>query len=134
MSINSRVEVKERYLYVWVTGVYNLAESLDGLKKTLETAAACHVTRILIDGLGYTGTPSTTDYFRIGEFIAKEVVHFAMFRGVNLLRIAFVFREPLLDREHFDVLVASNRGADAWSFENVPDALKWLGVDGAGGS
>lgn len=131
MSIDSRFEVKEEYLHLWVTGVFALDEALDGLKKTIQTAVENHVTKILIDGLGYTGMPNTTDYYRIGEFIAKEVVRFAVFRGVNMLRIAFVFRAPLLDRGQFDVLVATNRGADVWSFDNVPDALQWLGVSSA---
>ncbi len=126
MSIDLDFEMKEGYLYVRVTGVFTLKEALDAFKKTIEAAANYHAARILIDGLEFKGAPDTVERYSFGEYIAEALAKSEKSGNTKRLRVAFVAREPLLDPDHFIMVVASNRGANVWSFDNLPDALKWL--------
>lgn len=66
--------------------------------------------------------------FYYGEFAAQEIRTFVNF-GVSLAtQFAYVLEKPVLDPQRFGETVAVNRGLYVKTFENVEDALAWLGI------
>jgi hypothetical protein len=81
---------------------------------------------VLIDSLAVEGAPTTVEYYQYGETIAREMRDAVISGRTQRLRIVFVADAPLLDKDHFSEVVANNRGANVWSFNNFEDALQWL--------
>ncbi len=94
----------------------------------LEAVAQHKVKKVLFDGRELTGDPNTIERFYYGEFAAKAVMSFAD-RGVSpRIQFAYVVPAPMLDPERFGETVAVNRGMFVKAFDNLEDALRWLGI------
>ena len=104
----------------------------------MEAIALHRTKRVLIDGRAVTGDPRTMERFYYSEFAAQTVAQYGE-RGVSFSTpFAYVLREPVLEPERFGETVAVNRGLCLKAFDNVEEALEWLGggsgdKPGAGG-
>ena len=66
--------------------------------------------------------------FFYGEFAAQEIAKFAD-RGVSrATQFAYVLEAPVLDLHRFGETVAVNRGMYVKVFDNLQDALEWIGI------
>lgn len=126
MSVDLTFEMQAEYLYVQVSGPFDLDESIETFIKILDMAGQHGAVKVLINGMGIKGTPNTADYYYLGENIAKEMRNAVISGRTKNLRIAFVALPPYLDKGHFVEVVATNRGANVWSFDNLEDARSWL--------
>ena len=126
MSMKLELSPASDFLKVRVTGEFSLAEARRTFLEMLGGVAQHKVQKVLFDGRGITGEPSTMERFYHGEFAAKAVVSFAT-RGVSrATRFAYVLQEPVLDSRRFGETVAVNRGMFVRAFDNLEDALAWL--------
>jgi len=129
MSLKSKFEMKKEYLHLKVSGDFSIDEACSLFVKGFETIASHKSSKILADLINVNGRPSVTDYYIYGSSIANELIKFWNKKGGGALQLAHVAAEPLFDSDRFADLVAANRGANMKSFNNIDDALEWLGVD-----
>ena len=75
------------------------------------------------------GEPKTIERFFYGEFVARAIAEFAD-RGMvsRATQFGYVLDEPVLDTQRFGETIAVNRGMFVKTFDNLQDALGWLGV------
>ncbi|HUC99651.1 MAG TPA: hypothetical protein VMR88_14275 [Candidatus Polarisedimenticolaceae bacterium] len=96
-----------------------------------EAVARYQVKKVLFDGRRLTGDPDTLERFYYGKFAADAVLQFKD-RGVSpATQFAYVLKEPVLDAQRFGETVAVNRGMLVKTFDNLEDALGWLGISQA---
>jgi len=94
----------------------------------LEAVARNKVGKVLFDGRGLAGNPKIMERFYYGEFAAQAVAKFTT-RGVSrATKFAYVLEVPMLDPRRFGETVAVNRGMFVKAFDNLDDALGWLGI------
>ena len=117
------------FLRVGAVGEFSLEEASRTFLEMLEAVARHKVRKVLFDGRGLRGVAETMERFYYGEFAARAVVEFAD-RGMlsRSTQFGYVLEEPLLDRQKFGETVAVNRGMFVKTFDNLQDALAWLGV------
>ena len=120
-------------LNVAAAGKFSLSEAKRTFLEMLEAAAEHQTRKVLIDGRKLTGKPEVIERFYYGAFAAQTVAHF---RGgmLSYARFAYVLREPVLDPGRFGETVAVNRGMNVKVFDNLEEAVKWLGVARIDGS
>ena len=131
MDFEMQFEMRPQYLYVRVAGVYSLEAARRSFSKGLEVIDQNHAAKVLVDCRQVSGTPSLGDYYSYGEFIAQEQYKPTKTGRMRRPQLAYVAIKPLMNKAHFAQLVATNRGANMRSFENMEDALRWLGVEPA---
>jgi hypothetical protein len=126
MGMDQRFEMRRDYLYVQLTGDFEIDEAIR-LYSIVQKEADLHgATRVLIDCLQLEGNPDITDRYRYGKFVAEQQHDNALRRS----RItAYVGLEPPFDERRFGEVVATNRSARIKRLDRTEDALKWLGVD-----
>ena len=66
--------------------------------------------------------------FYYGEFAAEAVAKFTAHGVSGATQFAYLLEVPVLDPERFGETVAVNRGMLVKTFDNLPDALAWLGA------
>jgi hypothetical protein len=126
MRIETRVETG--FLYVYAMGDFSLEAAKSSFIEMLEIIATQKVEKIIFDGRKLTGEPKTIERFYYGEFAAQAVVEFED-RGVSpATQFAYILEEPVLDPLRFGETVAVNRGMFVKAFDNLQDALRWLGI------
>ncbi|HSM73311.1 MAG TPA: hypothetical protein VK852_01675, partial [Desulfobacterales bacterium] len=69
----------------------------------------------------------TIERFLYGSFAAHAVATRLKPGAPRAPQFAYLLREPVLDPRRFGETVAVNRGMWVRSFDNVEDALEWLG-------
>jgi hypothetical protein len=82
--------------------------------------------KVLVDCLLIVGSPTMVDRYALAEFLAQEVVG-CIIAGKIVPHLAILGREPLVDPNRFAELVATNRGVQMKTVEQMEDALSWLG-------
>ena len=121
------VEDKKSYLYVRVSGSFDLEEAKKCLAKILDSAVELGIPNLLIDGTLVTGNPTVLERYTLGEYIAgKNIEHKKA--GFASLRLAAVGVPPVLESGRLTQLVARNRSANIFVTDNIAEAVKWLGV------
>ena len=119
MKINYSFEKRNFYIYLTLTGNFNMNEvlSFGGIIKE-----KCHeenTYKILVDSLELEQMNlSTTDRFRIGEKVASEFG--------SAFKMASVIKKENIDSNNFGDIVALNRGANFKSFDDIESAKAWL--------
>jgi len=109
-------------------GEFSLEEAKRTFLELLEAVARHQVKKVLFDGRRLTGDPDTLERFYYGKFAADAVLQFKD-RGVSpSTQFAYVLKEPVLDPQRFGETVAVNRGMLVKTFDNLEDALGWLGI------
>ena len=128
MSMKFELCPESDFLKVVVMGEFSLEEATRTFLEMLEAVARHKVMKVLFDGRGIAGEPKTMERFYHGEFAAQSVANFAT-RGVSrATRFAYIPDEPVLDPRRFGETVAVNRGMLIKTFDNLEDALGWLGA------
>ena len=116
------------FLNVAAVGEFSLQEAERTFLEMLEAVARYKVEKVLFDGRRLTGAPDTMERFYYGEFAADSVFKFRD-RGISTAtKFAYVLKEPVLDPRRFGETVAVNRGMYVKTFDNLEDAVGWLGI------
>ena len=116
------------FLNVAAVGEFSLQEAERTFLEMLEAVARYKVEKVLFDGRRLTGAPDTMERFYYGEFAADSVFKFRD-RGISTAtKFAYVLKEPVLDPRRFGETVAVNRGMYVKAFDNLEDAVRWLGI------
>ncbi len=117
MNYNYSVEKKEGYLYLNISGEFEINQFLDlpGLMK-IECEKE-KVFKVLVNGFNIIGTNlSIIDRFSLGEKIAQILHH--------SIKVAILW--PDKHNNKFAETVAVNRGANLRVFGKETEAKKWL--------
>jgi len=109
-------------------GKFTLKEAKRSFLEMLDAVARYQVKKVLFDGRRITGNPESMERFYYGEFAAQAVIEYSE-RGVpRTTQFAYVLEYPVLDPGRFGETVAVNRGMRVKAFDNLDDALGWLGT------
>jgi hypothetical protein len=128
MGMILKISAESVFLRVGATGDFSLVEAKRTFIETLEAVARNKVEKVLFDGRGLAGDPKIMERFFYGEFAARSVAQFTP-RGVSAsTQFAYVLKVPVLDPMRFGETVAVNRGMVVKTFDNLNDALEWLGI------
>ena len=129
MSIKLEICPESGFLRVGAVGEFSLAEAKRTFLEMLEAVARHKVGKVLFDGRGLVGAPETMERFYYGDFAARAVAESAD-RGMlsRSTQFGYVLEEPVLDPQRFGENVAVNRGMYVKIFDNLQDALAWLGI------
>ncbi len=117
-----------RFLRVEAKGQFSLKEAKRTYLDMLEAIAQNNARKVLFDGRALTGEPKFIERFYYGKFAADEVVKLLDRRECPVPQFAYVLKKPVLDPQKFGETVARNRGMNVRTFENLEDALVWLGI------
>lgn len=125
MNLKNTYELRSGYLYVKVTGEFDLPSARAVTLEWVERARVHAINRVLCDitlvnGYDDDHTP-TMIRFELAEFAGKAIP--------NNLKLAIMQREQLLSRDRFVENVMVNRGARVRVTSSLNEALEWLGVD-----
>src|SRR5215467_15027401 len=121
MSISGKFEPREEFLHCTASGEYSFEDGCSLIREVLAQSAQRGAIRVLVDGLQIVGSPSVVERYALAEFLAGEIVELERFP-----RLAFLGKEPLVDPNRFGELVATNRGVQIHTVEQMEDAVDWL--------
>ena len=127
MSMKLEIYPELGFLTVRAVGEFSLEEGRRTFLEMLEAVARHNVTKVLFDGRGLVGEPTTMERFYYGESTARAVAASAD----RLTQFAYLLEVPVLDPWRFGETVAVNRGMFVKAFDNQEDALEWLSVSPA---
>jgi hypothetical protein len=132
MSMKLEICPESGFLRVGATGEFSLKEARRTFLEMLEAVALHKVGKVLFDGRGLTGEPEMMERFYYGSFVARAIGE-SMRRGKlsGPTQFGYVLEEPIFDPRKFGESVAVNRGMLVKIFDNLPDALGWLGIPSA---
>lgn len=128
MSLDISIEVRQNYIYVGVTGIYEINEAIDRFNEVLSAITIHKVFKILIDYRNLQELPllMTENYIYSASIANKIQQH------IDLMdehpRIAYVGPERRI-REGYGEKVASEYGFhNVKEFTDINEALRWLEV------
>jgi len=122
MTIEFESRILPGYLRVECTGTYSQDAVLHLYEQAFTFAADAGRDAVLIDARNVTGREPT-----LAERYAGAV-HVADLQSTQTqrIRLAVLGHEPIIHRERFGEIVATNRGALARAFTDENAALEWL--------
>ncbi len=109
------------------TGEFSMEEAKRTFLEMLDAVAHHRAEKILLDGRELKGEPKTIERFLYGRFAAHAVATHLKRGAPRAPQFAYVLQEPVFDPQRFGETVAVNRGMWVKSFDNLGDALEWLG-------
>ena len=124
-----QIDPKPEFLHVTVTGEFALKEAQASFCDILAAAEEHKLAKVLFDGRGISGDPTTIQRFCYAEYVAHETTRFGRRSTVGMPRFAYVLEAPVLDAQRFGETVALNRGMDVKTFDDVGEARRWLRLD-----
>jgi hypothetical protein len=128
MSMKLEICPESGFLRVGATGKFSLKEAKRSFLEMLDAVARYKVKKVLFDGRRITGNPDAMERFFYGEFAAQSVREYSD-RGVSPnTQFAYVLEYPVLDSGRFGETVAVNRGMYVKAFDNLKEALRWIGI------
>ncbi len=131
MGMIVEISAESGFLRVVATGQFSLKEAKRTFLEVIDAVARNKCEKVLFDGRELKGEPETIERFYYGEFAAQAVARYTK-RGVSRVpQFAYVLEEPVLDPRRFGETVAANRGMFVKAFDNLEDALGWLGIASA---
>ena len=134
MDVAFTIRAEEGLLYATLSGAF----SLEGAQRTFLQILACleqhKLPKVVVDGRAVTGEPSDAERYLYGEFVANEVSKQCTRMKWNAPQFAYLLIPPVGDPQRLGENAAVNRGMFVKTFENLDDALKWLGIDSAIGA
>jgi hypothetical protein len=110
------------------TGEFLLPEAEKSFLQILEALEQRNVQKVVVDGRALTGQLSPSERYAYGEFVAKQINAQRSRIAGHDPQFAYVLTPPLLDPERLGENVAVNRGMRVKAFDNLDDALDWLGI------
>ena len=120
-----RVQAEQGIFNAVIVGPFDLPLAQHQFIELLDEAVRSGASKVLIDGRQITGNPTVFERFLYGTFAAcatLEVLHTHNLK----LKFAYVIHEPLRDSERFGENVATNRGMEVRTFEDMNEAVQWL--------
>ena len=115
------------FLHATLSGEFSLAEAKRTFLEILESVELNKAKKVLVDGRTINGKPTTMERFYYGEFVANAVAELRQRVELDLPIFSYVLTEPVLDPRRYGETVAVNRGMFVKTFDNLDDALEWLG-------
>ena len=131
MTITLRMGAGSGVLRVTASGEFSMNEAERTFLDILAAVAQHETGKILVDGRQLEGEPTTIERFLYGDFAASAVARFTKSGLVRAPQFAYVLHKPVLDPGRFGETVAVNRGMWVKVFDDLDDALGWLGVAAA---
>jgi hypothetical protein len=111
------------FVSIVANGNYSLAKANHLFESSVDYALIHKKRKILIDVNNITGNIPLMDRF----YFAENLANYQKKHGRLMLdRIAVIGQEPIVDKERFGELVASNRGVNTKVFTDVKQATDWL--------
>lgn len=126
MSMTVKVMNEPELVLAVATGHFSVEHAKRTFVEVLEAVDRHQAKKVLFDGSGLVGEPTTMERFYYGDFVASEVNKLVYRRGCSAPRFAYVLKPPVLDRQKFGETVAVNRGMLVRTFESREEALAWL--------
>ena len=126
MSLKIATNASSNVLYVLNEGEFTLESAARTFLEVVVTAEENQCTKVLMDGRLVTGDPTIVERFYYGEFAATSVN--VSTRSKLRPQFAYVLHEPVLDPLRLGETVAANRGMQVKTFDNLADAVDWLGL------
>ena len=115
-------------LYATLTGGFSLEEAQRTFLQILASLEQHGVPKVVVDGRPLTGEPSDAERYLYGEFVAKAVSEQCSRMKWNTPQFAYLLIPPVGDPERLGENAAVNRGMFVKTFDNLNDALQWLGI------
>lgn len=131
MGMAMEVSSEEGYLWVRLKGDFSLIEIKELFVQMLEAIALNKAKKVLVDCRDLTGAMTTTERYDYSEFGAQELTR-RYSQGMPLVRLAYISKPPFYDKTKFGENVAVNRGAQAFTTNNIEKALQWLDIAPSG--
>jgi hypothetical protein len=124
MPIEIKIEYKDEILYCTATGEFTLNSARATFVELLESSIKNKAAGVLIDcRLLNIDNMSTMDTYSYAETVANELFNYNYFP-----KLAYLFTSKEINAlRKFGENVAANRGAVVQLFDDITDALKWLG-------
>ena len=116
-------------LYATLSGAFSLEEAQRTFLQILASLEQHRVPKVIVDGRPVTGEPSDAERYLYGEFVAKEVSEQCSRMKWNTPQFAYLLIPPVGDPERLGENAAVNRGMFVKTFDNLNDALEWLGIE-----
>ena len=133
MEVALTTRVDEGLLYATLSGAFVLEEAERTFLQILEALERDGLQKVVVDGRPLTGEPSPAERYLYGEFVAKEVSKQCSRMMWNAPQFAYRLIPPVGDPQRLGENAAVNRGMFVKTFDNLNDALVWLGIDPASG-
>lgn len=128
MELTLSIRTDGELLYATYSGEFSLAEAERTFLEILEALERHEVRKVVVDGRAITGELSDLERFFYGAFVAEEVNKLCNRARCHSPQFAYVLTPPVLDPRRFGETVAVNRGMFVKAFDNLNDALEWLGI------
>ena len=128
MDIILEIRPESGYLHGSARGDFSLQEAKRTFLEMLEAVARHQVKKVLFDGRRLTGDPETIERFYYSKFATDAALQFKDGGVSPATQFAYVLKEPVLDPHRFGETIAVNRGMLVKAFDNLEDALGWLGI------
>ena len=132
MSISLKSAPHDGFLYCQASGEYSFEDACLLLRDVLAKSAQHSATTVLVDCQQMGGRPTAVERYALSEFLAREMVDHIL-ELKRFPRLALLGKQPLVDPNRFEELVATNRGVQMKTVEQMEDALNWLGAPEATG-
>ena len=123
-----RIRAGSGLLRITATGKFSLKEAKRTFLEILDAVSQHKTEKIIFDGRELKGEPERIERFFYGEFASHAVASYRERGVVRYPQFAYVLQEPVLDPQRFGESVAVNRGMWVQAFDNLDDALGWLGL------
>lgn len=130
MGLSLRIEPRDTYLYVVLTGAFSLPEAKTLSLRILDACVEHRITKVLVDVHAVSGPISVMERFDYAEFLSQKHLEYVA-RKLPPARFAYVGTEPIIDPGRFGETVAVNRGMAIRATTDLREALRWLGVESA---
>jgi hypothetical protein len=121
------IRAESGLLRATATGEFSMEAAKRTFLEVLDAVAHHRAEKILLDGRELKGEPKTIERFLYGSFAAHAVATHLKRGAPRAPQFAYVLHEPVFDPQRFGETVAVNRGMWVKSFDNLGDALEWLG-------
>ena len=130
IAMTFKVIPDSRVLHVSAAGEFSLDEAKQTFLEMIDSILENRSEKVFFDGRQVVGNPRVIERFYYGEFVADAVDRLRQSAGYDgAPQFAYVLREPVLDPQRLAETVAVNRGVNVKAFENMPEAIEWLGLD-----
>ena len=128
MGMLLEIDPKSECLYATITGHFALEDAMRTFLELLHAVAQHRSEKVVFDGREIWGDVASFERFCYGDYVANEVVALVNRSGMKPPKFAYVLKEPILDPGRYGETVAANRGMRVRAFDNLEDALEWLGL------
>jgi len=126
--MNLKFEMQKGILVARASGDFTLHDAQNSLLEILKTLESFKTKKVLVDCFQLKGVPSMMEYFKYSDFANDELAK-PLASGKHMdLQIAYVGSNSMINIDKFGEAVAADRADKAKAFDNMDDAINWLGI------